>query len=690
MQRFYTQEGKDIFDAVPLCARQGEDGTEFTVPEDWGQAATDVLLAKVFYPEPLPALLRPVPEEGVPLWLWRQEVDEAGLDDVSAEFRFAHETDIRDVLRRICGFWTYRAWKAGLLDTEKDASAFYDETRHILLHRIASPEIAQWAAIGLDWAYGLAHAKKYIPAQRIIALGSAGENPASAGVVIDAMDEGKNIFKRVKLMAQVLALNDMGEKCAVLMPAEHADSLPFMAWKMQAEEDRRALAEGRKAQGLFQPEEENRDEDRVAAVLSVSDAFMETTLTGHGWKLFEEGREVRHADGARLMETLVDSIHATGEPHIFFRDKSKNGRGRSRTGGFIAAPGSAASSAVIDIAKCHAPEDITQAALLLTMALTDKTNPAAISLTGMAAFLMERGLAYDSDEGLKTAARVASLATKAALDTARELKLPPSQTMCDTELPVQFLLGAETRDIAPLGGIVRFEAAQLFPSGKRLHPSVAKALDRLGYSPAQTEDIALFATGRCTLKGAPHINHESLKKKGFHQAALSALEAALLSAQHIRYAFNKWTLSEDFCEHMLGFTAEEMDAPDFDMLEKLGFTVREICEANAFCCGAMALRGAPHLTAEHVAVFDAPSPEAQVRMQGAIEKSLTGAVVHTVEIPHAATTGDVQKLILKGWELGVKSLKIYRDRCLDLVAGERNVSEEEILPAPRETVRLVS
>ncbi|MDE1153041.1 MAG: hypothetical protein PW788_10940 [Micavibrio sp.] len=277
---------------------------------------------------------------------------------------------------------------------------------------------------------------------------------------------------------------------------------------------------------------------------------------------------------------------------------------------------------------------------------------------------------------------------------------------------MQSLLACPARDIAPLPALVRFEGH--FESmesglyGKKLNPLVPRALSKLGYSAAEIDDINFYAVGHGTLLGAPAINHASLKQKGFHQAALDALEAALGTAQHIRYVFNKWTLGDDFCQHMLGFAAEDLDRGTFDMLRALGFSEDDIDDANLYCCGAMTLEGAPHLLPDNMPVFDglAPagtgvrrvSPEAQVKMQAAVEPFLSGCACHTIELSHYAAIEDVQKLLLLGWELGVKRLKLYRDGCSllhplalpveshDDAAG-MDAEEEQPFPKSRAAIR---
>ena len=71
-----------------------------------------------------------------------------------------------------------------------------------------------------------------------------------------------------------------------------------------------------------------------------------------------------------------------------------------------------------------------------------------------------------------------------------------------------------------------------------------------------------------------------LKAKGFTDGAIEALEQQLVSAFDIKFAFNKWTLGEEFCKAAFGFTAEQMDDAGFDMLAALGFTKAEIEAAN--------------------------------------------------------------------------------------------------------------
>src|SRR3546814_6069204 len=81
----------------------------------------------------------------------------------------------------------------------------------------------------------------------------------------------------------------------------------------------------------------------------------------------------------------------------------------------------------------------------------------------------------------------------------------------------------------------------------------------LGYDESEIEDIIRYAVGHGTLENAPGVDHAALKAKGFTTATIQALESALASAFDIRFAFNKWTLGEDFCISVLGITKAQLD-----------------------------------------------------------------------------------------------------------------------------------
>src|SRR6187402_1642511 len=173
---------------------------------------------------------------------------------------------------------------------------------------------------------------------------------------------------------------------------------------------------------------------------------------------------------------------------------------------------------------------------------------------------------------------------------------------------IGLVMDCDTTGIEPDFALVKFKKLAGGGYFKIINRAVPEALRVLGYTPAEIAEIEAYAVGHGSLGQAPGINHSTLKAKGFSDAAIAKIEKALPTAFDIKFAFNKWTLGEDLLRDQLGIGAEAIAAPGFDLLQAVGFTKREIEAANVHICGAMTVEGAPHLKAEHYAVFDCANP----------------------------------------------------------------------------------
>ena len=235
---------------------------------------------------------------------------------------------------------------------------------------------------------------------------------------------------------------------------------------------------------------------------------------------------------------------------------------------------------------------------------------------------------------------------------------------------------------------------------KIINRVVPEALSNLGYPETQIEEIIRYAVGHATLKGATGVNAESLKAKGFGDVQVQAVEKAMAEAFDIKFAFNQWTLGEDFCRDTLGFTDDQLNDISFDMLLSLGFTKKQIEEANTYVCGAMTLEGAPHLKDQHLPVFDCANPcgrngkrflstESHIRMMAASQPFITGAISKTINMPNAATVQDCSEAYISSWKLGIKANALYRDGSKlsqplssALVENEDEEEMEDLMEAP--------
>jgi ribonucleoside-diphosphate reductase alpha chain len=102
-------------------------------------------------------------------------------------------------------------------------------------------------------------------------------------------------------------------------------------------------------------------------------------------------------------------------------------------------------------------------------------------------------------------------------------------------------------------------------------------------------------------------------------------------------------------------------------LRTLGYSEEEIEQIEAYIDEQGTIIGAPDLAGQHLPVFDvavgerAISHMGHLKMMGAIQPSISGALSKTVNMPESATVEDIADAYLQAWRLGIKSLAIYRD-----------------------------
>ncbi len=236
---------------------------------------------------------------------------------------------------------------------------------------------------------------------------------------------------------------------------------------------------------------------------------------------------------------------------------------------------------------------------------------------------------------------------------------------------IGLVMDCDTTGIEPDFALVKFKKLAGGGYFKIINRAVPEALRVLGYSESQIAEIEAYAVGHGSLGQAPGINHTTLKQKGFTPEAIEKVEKALPTAFDIKFAFNKWTLGEDFVGK-LGIAPEKLADPRLDLLAALGFSKREIDAANIHVCGAMTVEGAPHLKAEHYPVFDCANPcgrngkrylsvESHIRMMAAAQPFITGAISKTINMPNDATVEDCKAAYILSWRLALKANALYRD-----------------------------
>ena len=106
-------------------------------------------------------------------------------------------------------------------------------------------------------------------------------------------------------------------------------------------------------------------------------------------------------------------------------------------------------------------------------------------------------------------------------------------------------------------------------------------------------------------------------------------------------------------------------------LKRLGYTATQIDDIIKHIDEQETIEGAPHLLDRDLPVFDCAFKAAKgersihymghIKMMGATQPFISGAISKTVNVPKDATVEDIEQAYLETWRLGAKAVSIYRD-----------------------------
>ncbi|MCB1173770.1 MAG: vitamin B12-dependent ribonucleotide reductase [Leptospiraceae bacterium] len=260
--------------------------------------------------------------------------------------------------------------------------------------------------------------------------------------------------------------------------------------------------------------------------------------------------------------------------------------------------------------------------------------------------------------------RATTLAHKHGLRNAQLTVLAPTGT-------IGLVMDCDTTGIEPDFALVKYKKLAGGGYFKIINQSVPPALEKLGYTTGEIQEIIAYSVGHGSLKNAPVINHASLRDLGFTDEAISTVEAQLKGAFDINFVLNKYTLGEDFLRNTLGL-GNQVDQVDFNLLESLGFTAEQIRTANDYVCGTMTIEGAPHLDVGHYPIFDCANKcgrygkrflkwTGHVKMMAAAQPFLSGAISKTINLPAEASLDEVRQAYEMSYKLMLKAVALYRD-----------------------------
>ena len=280
-----------------------------------------------------------------------------------------------------------------------------------------------------------------------------------------------------------------------------------------------------------------------------------------------------------------------------------------------------------------------------------------LGYANLGAYLMSNGMPYDSDGGRNAAAAITALMTGRAYRRSAEVA-------------------------AALGPYERYEENRdAHNSVMRMHRDAAHAIPD-----ADGADEGLLVAARRSWDEAVELG----ERDGYRNAQATVL--APTGTISFLMDCDTTGVEPDFSlvkfKELVGggqMTIVNRTVPL--ALQTLGYSEQQVEQIEAHLAEHGTILGAPGLNEEHLPVFDvavgerAISHMGHLKMMGAVQPFISGAISKTVNLPQEATVEDIADAYTQAWHLGIKALAIYRDGSKTAQALRTDAQEDAPVPA---------
>jgi ribonucleoside-diphosphate reductase alpha chain len=299
-------------------------------------------------------------------------------------------------------------------------------------------------------------------------------------------------------------------------------------------------------------------------------------------------------------------------------------------------------------------------------------RPLGLGYANLGALLMSRGLPYDSDEGRAYAAAITAVMTGEAYAQSARIARDHGGPFPGFEANREPFLRVMRKHRDAVSEInARQVPADLYAGAKQAWDEAVELGEDFGYRNAQATVLAPTGTigfmMDCDTTGVEPdialVKYKKLVGGGLMKIVNTTVPMAL---------------------ERLGYTTPELEA-----------IVHHIDEQET-------IEGAPFLKDEHLPVFDCAFKAANgersihymghIRMMGATQPFISGAISKTVNVPREATVEEIEKAYIEAWRLGAKAISIYRDgskRTQPLNTSKAQVTDTRSATEVREVVKEV-
>jgi ribonucleoside-diphosphate reductase alpha chain len=672
--RCFTREGIDPFDEIEWDVRSAVIGNErgevvfeqrdVEVPRFWSQQATNIVVSKYFRGT-----------LGTP----------------------QRERSVKQLIGRVVDTITGWARAQRYFASEDDLQAFSDELKHLLVCQKASFNSPVWFNVGIEphpqcsacfinavqdtmdsiltlaktegmlFKYGSGtgtNLSSIRSSRELLAGGGTASGPVSFMKGFDAFAGVIKSGGKTRRAAKMVILN-----------ADHPDIVDFITCKVEEEKKAWALIDAGYDGSFTGPAYASVFFQNSNNSVRVTDEFMRAALDDKEWRThaIRDGAVMDIYRARELMRMIAEATWICGDPGMQFDTTVNDWHTCANTARINASnpcseymflDDSACNLASINLMKFLDEQDefdteafgaacrtlITAQEILVdnasypTRAIERNSHeyrPLGLGYANLGALLMSRGLPYDSDAGRDYAAAITALMHGEAYAQSARV----------------------ARDHG--GPFAGYEAnREPFLRVMRKHRAALKDIDRTNV-PKAMFDAARSVWDECIELGEQH---------GYRNAQATVL--APTGTIGFMMDCDTTGVEPDIAlvkyKKLVGGGLMKIVNQTVPMaLARLGYAPQQVKEIVEYIDEHETIEGAPHLKDLHLPVFDCAFKPfsgqrsihymGHIKMMGAVQPFLSGAISKTVNVPKEASVEDIQEAYIEAWRLGAKAVSIYRD-----------------------------
>jgi ribonucleoside-diphosphate reductase alpha chain len=604
------------------------------------------------------------------------------------------EHSVKEMIGRVAGTITGWGRAGGYFASEEDAAAFNHELTHILLHQLAAFNSPVWFNVGFEespqcsacFILSVADTMESIldwnTKEGMIFRGGSGSgiNLSNIRGSMEPLAKGGTASGPVSFMrgadswAGTIKSGGKTRRAAkmVVLNVDHPDIREFIWCKAKEEDKAEALRDAGFDMSIDGDGFKSIQYQNANNSVRVTDEFMRAVEADAEWRLISRttGEPVGEPIPAReLMREIAEAAWRCADPGVQY-DTTINHWHTSPNSGRINASNPCSEYMHVDNSACNLASlnlmkfrradgtldvaSFEHAVDIMLLAQEIVVGPSSypteeigvnarafrqlgLGYANLGAYLMSNGMPYDSDHGRGAAAAITALMTGRAYRRSAEVAgaLGPYEHY------------QENREAH--NGVMRMhrDASHVIPDDTCL-------------------DTELLAAARRSWDEAVELG----ERNGYRNAQATVL--APTGTISFLMDCDTTGVEPDFSlvkfkELVGGGQMTIVNGTVPLALQTLGYSEPQIEQIEAHLAEHGTILGAPGLTEEHLPVFDvavgerAISHMGHLKMMGAVQPFISGAISKTVNLPQDATVEDIADAYTQAWHLGIKALAIYRD-----------------------------